>query len=474
MVQRQPQNFVPADRMHVQSLTGLFNFGMLLGTRNACNDKLITINGVTGFPSSVTSAGMSLSGNVFGGANTFTTATLESGVSELVTGTDATFVWHGIVNNLTYGNVMCRGDDSNGNGTSFKLIVTAAGEAQFAYIDTSPAQFTATTSGANIAAGELVTIVGTKIGTTVSVYCKRFKASVTGGNGNLRTSGRGVSLNYAGNSSVTNHGAAANHIMAAVFRTGIPDGQARDILRNPWQLFRSNTYFPFSVATSDFVTTSGSASGSSVVTSSSNSIWNVNGSSVGLPSAGGVGRAIQNISGLSPAQSTVTSVVRAIYQSTGSSSAVSSTNSQANSIWVIVGSSSGTSSANVVATTDEENGQDDFQPTSGGSSGTSSVQVTTQTVIELIGTSLGSSSVNSNALLIQGVDGNSNSIATVQSVTQKIAQVVAEAFGSSTAIAIITDGAATSITINGKISVTVIDNNYVAILLDNKYTTSLL
>lgn len=217
-------------------MTGLFN---LYDQRplNALTGRAISLLGVSGNPQVLLRDGPALQGNIFGGADVFTTATLEAGTTELVPGTDTTFVWIGSVFNLTYGGVMCRGDDASGNGSNLRLKVTTGGEAQFSYVDTTPAAVTATTSGAAIAAGEPVILVATKRGTSVSVYCKNKSASASGGNGGLRTSGRGVSLNFAGSSGNTASGGAAHHLLAATFNRALTSAEVQAVLDNPWQLF---------------------------------------------------------------------------------------------------------------------------------------------------------------------------------------------------------------------------------------------
>ena len=221
-------------------LTGLFNFTSL-GCVDAVASRRPTFNTITGSPFRATRIGIGLMNNSMSAADSFLTATLEAGTTALVPGTDATFVWMGSLADLQYGGVMCRGDDSMGAGSSLRLSITSAGEARFSYVDTSPAAFTATTSGAGIGAGELVLLIGTKRGNTVTVYCKGKSASASGGNGNLRVSTRGVSLGYHGSSVTASPHGAAIHVLAATFSRAVSAPEVGALQVNPWQLFDDPT-----------------------------------------------------------------------------------------------------------------------------------------------------------------------------------------------------------------------------------------
>lgn len=249
-------------------MTGLFN---LYDQRplNALTGRAVSMLGMSGNPLVLLRDGPALQGNIFGGADVFTTATLEPGTTELVPGTDTTFVWIGSLFSLTYGGVMCRGDDASGNGSSLRLKVTTGGEAQFSYVDTTPAAVTATTSGAAIAVGEPIILVGTKRGSTVSVYCKNKSASASGGNGGLRTSGRGVSLNFAGSSGSTANGGAANHLLAATFNRALAPSEVQALLDNPWQLFGTSAKSIYAAASGGAGGVSASASISEAADSTS-------------------------------------------------------------------------------------------------------------------------------------------------------------------------------------------------------------
>lgn len=280
-------------------MTGLFN---LYDQRpsNALTGRPVSLLGMSGNPQVVLRDGPALQGNIFGGADVFTTATLEAGNTELVPGTDTTFVWIGSLFSLTYGGVMCRGDDASGNGSSLRLKVTTGGEAQFSYVDTTPAAVTATTSGAAIAAGEPIVLIGTKRGSTVSVYCKNKSASASGGNGGLRTSGRGVSLNFAGSSSSTANGGAANHLLAATFNRALAPSEVQALLDNPWQLFRGTTQTIAGPTSAPGDTTlAASLSGSSLLSASiSTSISLASTLAAGAGAAGGLATSISLAAGI--------------------------------------------------------------------------------------------------------------------------------------------------------------------------------
>ena len=206
-----------------------------------------TVNTVTGYPGTLAGIGYGMTGHPLGGADSFKTINLESSSTGLIPGQDGTFLWYGIPKNLVsdYGNLMCRGDDSSGNGSNLRLRIKTDGNAEWSYVDTSPAGFTATTSGASLSVDTPCLLIAVKRGTTVKVWAKNSSGTITtasasGGNGNLRTSGVGVGLNWTGNSTLTAGGASSAghnvHVFCAVWPLGLYDSECWSLINNPWQL----------------------------------------------------------------------------------------------------------------------------------------------------------------------------------------------------------------------------------------------
>lgn len=215
--------------------TGLWSLTSV-GARNLVNGRPVSFITPSGKIRAEKSIGYAILGNQFGATDAFIEADLEAGTTELVPGTACTFFWYGMLQSQAqiYGGLLSRGDDANGNGSSLRLRITPGGEAQFSYVDTSPAGFTAETSGAAITADIPVFIVATKAGTRVSVWCRGKTATASGGNGNLRTSGRGLALNFAASSvDAPNNGGIAWHSIVGVLPYALADDVAEEIANGP-------------------------------------------------------------------------------------------------------------------------------------------------------------------------------------------------------------------------------------------------
>jgi len=153
---------------------------------------------------------------------------------------DVTFIWIGTPNSLASasGYLIGRGVDGYGGGWSLELGFTGGNSVTAAYVDTSPASYSTSVSPTGLATGVHQRVALRKIGNTVSVFNWRTRQSnsTTAGNGNLRTSTRGLRLGAS-----YNMAPSGSHLtnLAVVLPYGISDAEVWLLLDNPWQIFRT-------------------------------------------------------------------------------------------------------------------------------------------------------------------------------------------------------------------------------------------
>lgn len=132
--------------------------------------------------------------------------------------------------NFSYAPNISYGSDGSGNGWSMSIGLNAS-TITGAYVDSSPAGFTATITRTQTA-NRLYAVALRKVGTTLTVFCEGQTATVTGGNGALRTSSFGLCSTSAVASSGFNR-----TYLAAITDAALSDAQIWALLRDPRRLF---------------------------------------------------------------------------------------------------------------------------------------------------------------------------------------------------------------------------------------------
>lgn len=121
------------------------------------------------------------------------------------------------------------GNDRSVPGWGMGVYSSATGVSA-SYVDSSPAAFTATVSK-TIKDNSLLIVAGRKVGTTITVFFDGQKASTSGGNGNMRSSGYGLTTGFQGTEGFN------DTYLAAITDQALDDDTIWALLRDPTLLF---------------------------------------------------------------------------------------------------------------------------------------------------------------------------------------------------------------------------------------------